>query len=378
MSLLPAPKSPPRLIGHGGARLSTVFLLAGLFLTSGLRAQGTLVFGNPESFCRNGAFPGGGDYPGPRPVFKLGRLIGPANAKIHFVDDFVGPGNGEDCPRADNPRCTKPGYVIPGDRVLISRTYRTFACGWYQPPRGNETVGWLPVESLSITDPDPNQPAASWLGTWTFGDDSLTVSVGRNATELSVRGSAYWPGRGIAPFHTGTLDATASLRGNTLMLEDRSAAEDFRCKAWLSLVADFLVVADNHKCGGMNVNFDGVYQKARRGAKIGRDGSLMFEEVKMPIVAVFQSPTLTRESYEESVRRLTKGKKTRMESAGDWPVAGLLAHIAGQTKQGFRVVDIWQSEDAFRRFGDMLMPIMKEIGIDTVPEIYEAHAFVSA
>ena len=98
----------------------------------------------------------------------------------------------------------------------------------------------------------------------------------------------------------------------------------------------------------------------------------------MPIVAVFQSPSLTRENYEESVRKLTNGKKSRMESAGDWPVKGLLVHIAGQSEKGFRVVDVWESEDAFRRFGERLMPIMKEIGIDTVPEIYDAHAFVSA
>jgi hypothetical protein len=98
----------------------------------------------------------------------------------------------------------------------------------------------------------------------------------------------------------------------------------------------------------------------------------------MPIVAVFQSPTLTRQSYEESVRRLTNGKKTRMESLGDWPVPGLLVHVAADTEKGFRVVDVWESEDAFRRFGEVLMPIMKEVGIDTVPEIHDSHAFVSA
>lgn len=98
----------------------------------------------------------------------------------------------------------------------------------------------------------------------------------------------------------------------------------------------------------------------------------------MPIVVVFQSPTLTRENYEQSVRKLTGGKKSRMESASDWPVDGLLVHVAGQGANGFRVVDVWESEDAFRRFGEKLMPIMKEIGIDTVPETYDAHAFVSA
>jgi hypothetical protein len=101
------------------------------------------------------------------------------------------------------------------------------------------------------------------------------------------------------------------------------------------------------------------------------------EEVPMPIVAVFQSPSLTQERYEESVRRLTGGK-SRLDSPADWPVEGLLAHIAGAADGGFRVVDVWQSEDAFRRFGETLMPILQEIGVEGQPEIYPAHAFVSA
>jgi len=98
----------------------------------------------------------------------------------------------------------------------------------------------------------------------------------------------------------------------------------------------------------------------------------------MSIVAVFQSPTLTRETYEETVRRLTNGKRSRMESPADWPVPGLLVHVAGQTEKGFRVVDVWTSEEAFRRFGEKLMPILKEVGIEGAPEVYQAHAFVSA
>jgi hypothetical protein len=96
----------------------------------------------------------------------------------------------------------------------------------------------------------------------------------------------------------------------------------------------------------------------------------------VPVVVVFQSPSLTQEGYEESTSKLTGGK-SRMESPADWPVEGLLAHIAGQGENGFRVVDVWESEEAFRRFGERLMPILQEIGIEGEPEIYPAHAFVS-
>jgi hypothetical protein len=86
---------------------------------------------------------------------------------------------------------------------------------------------------------------------------------------------------------------------------------------------------------------------------------------------------VTQEQYEESVRKLTGGK-TRVESPADWPVEGLLVHAAGQGENGFRVVDVWESEDAVRRFGEYLMPLLQELGADAQPEIYPAHTFVSA
>jgi hypothetical protein len=66
-----------------------------------------------------------------------------------------------------------------------------------------------------------------------------------------------------------------------------------------------------------------------------------------------------------------------MESPADWPVEGLLVHTAGQGESGFRVVDVWESEDAFRRFGESLIPILQEVGVEDEPEIYPTHTFVS-
>ncbi|MBV9281513.1 MAG: hypothetical protein JOZ41_15650 [Chloroflexi bacterium] len=96
----------------------------------------------------------------------------------------------------------------------------------------------------------------------------------------------------------------------------------------------------------------------------------------MAVVLVFQGPTITQEVYEQAVNRLTDGKKTRMEAPSDWPVAGLLSHAAGQSPNGFRVVDVWESEEAIQRFGERLMPILQELGVTDQPEIYPAHAFV--
>jgi len=97
----------------------------------------------------------------------------------------------------------------------------------------------------------------------------------------------------------------------------------------------------------------------------------------MAVVAVFQHPSLTRAQYEESIRRLTGGRE-RVERASDWPVEGLLVHVAGEGPNGFRVVDVWESEEAFQRFGEKLMPITKALGIEAQPDVYPVHTFVSA
>jgi len=96
----------------------------------------------------------------------------------------------------------------------------------------------------------------------------------------------------------------------------------------------------------------------------------------VPIVAVFEGPGFTQQSYEESVRKLTG--KNKMTSPSEWPVEGLLVHLAGQGPHGFRVVDVWASEDAFRRFGEKLVPILQQLGIDGQPEVYPAHTVVTA
>ena len=97
----------------------------------------------------------------------------------------------------------------------------------------------------------------------------------------------------------------------------------------------------------------------------------------MAVVLVHQGAGVTRENYEETVRRVTGGK-SRLESPADWPVEGLLVHSAGDAPGGFRVVDVWESEEAAQSFGEILMPILKEVGIEALPEIYPAHTFISA
>lgn len=96
----------------------------------------------------------------------------------------------------------------------------------------------------------------------------------------------------------------------------------------------------------------------------------------MPVVLVHQGPTLTRERYEEAVKKVTGGK-SRAETVADWPVEGLLMHVAGQGAGGFRVIDVWESEEAVAKFGQILIPILQDLGVTDQPEIYPAHTFLA-
>ena len=96
----------------------------------------------------------------------------------------------------------------------------------------------------------------------------------------------------------------------------------------------------------------------------------------MPVILVHQGPSLTQERYEAAVRNVTGGKE-RLEAPSDWSVEGLLVHATGQAGDGFRVVDVWESEEAAQRFGDVLLPVLAEIGVEGEPEVYPAHTFVS-
>jgi hypothetical protein len=92
----------------------------------------------------------------------------------------------------------------------------------------------------------------------------------------------------------------------------------------------------------------------------------------MVILALHQTATLTREKYEEVVRRLTGGK-TRSQSSSDLPFEGLLFHAAGEGPNGFCIFDVFESEDAVEAFRSALESIPEDVGIAEPPEFFPAH-----
>ena len=95
----------------------------------------------------------------------------------------------------------------------------------------------------------------------------------------------------------------------------------------------------------------------------------------MVIMAVHQTPSLTRERYEEVVRRLTG--KARLESTSDLPFEGLVVHVAGQGSDGFCVVDVFESQAAVDAFVAAMGSIPKDVGIEQPPDFFPAHTFIA-
>ena len=207
-------------------------------------AQAQNVDGNPPNWCRNGLFPSEGAE------FKLAQVTGIKGARIHFFSDDDG------CPN-DKAKCIMRSYLIPGDRVLISKRYGPWICSWYQPRKGSETVGWLPAESLVISPEKDARPAFErWIGLWKYYDQSLNIRRDRKEGFLRVEGDALWRGLGDN-VHVGSVEDSAQPQGSELILVEGE------CRVSLRLVGDYILASDNAQCGGANVRFNGVYQRGR-------------------------------------------------------------------------------------------------------------------
>jgi hypothetical protein len=81
------------------------------------------------------------------------------------------------------------------------------------------------------------------------------------------------------------------------------------------------------------------------------------------------SSQTSTEQYDETIRRL--------QEAGDFPPDGLEYHVCFLVDGNVRVSEIWDSREQFEAFGQRLMPILEDAGIDPgEPEMLEIHNIV--
>jgi hypothetical protein len=77
----------------------------------------------------------------------------------------------------------------------------------------------------------------------------------------------------------------------------------------------------------------------------------------MALAYYFSPPTaMTAQQYGEIVARLRK--------AGAGHPAGRSYHAAFGSGDNLKVFDVWTSQAAFEKFGQTLMPIMQQMGLD--------------
>ena len=86
----------------------------------------------------------------------------------------------------------------------------------------------------------------------------------------------------------------------------------------------------------------------------------------MSVLVRFAPASATIEQYDESIRRL--------EASGDFPPEGLEYHVCFLADGNVRVSEIWDSQEQLNAFGQRLMPLLADVGIDPgQPTILEVH-----
>jgi hypothetical protein len=89
----------------------------------------------------------------------------------------------------------------------------------------------------------------------------------------------------------------------------------------------------------------------------------------MSILVRFAPASLTQEQYDEAVRRI--------EQNGPYPPDGMDIHVCFGSEPSLRVSEIWDSRERWEAFGERLMPVLADVGIDPgEPEVIEVRNVV--
>ena len=85
----------------------------------------------------------------------------------------------------------------------------------------------------------------------------------------------------------------------------------------------------------------------------------------MAVTVVFNVPGMTAGQYEQIIAGL--------DERGAASPDGRLFHVASATEGGWLVVDVWESEEKFGRFAEVLTPLVSAAGVQAQPQIYQTH-----
>ena len=81
---------------------------------------------------------------------------------------------------------------------------------------------------------------------------------------------------------------------------------------------------------------------------------------------MFNNPNVTKDQYDATVAKLGV--------SSDSLPAGSILHVAGEGPAGWRVIEVWESEDDARAWDEKLEPVLAASGIvRPAPETWQVH-----
>lgn len=90
----------------------------------------------------------------------------------------------------------------------------------------------------------------------------------------------------------------------------------------------------------------------------------------MSIGLVFESPTLTAAQYDQVAKEVLPGNKMP---------TGMLYHVAGPGPTGWRVIEVWNSQESADLFlKEKLGAALQRANITVKPHTFEVHNIVTA
>lgn len=193
--------------------------------------------------------------------------VDPRTVTLYEVDPaesthFVKGTDADNCP-GPGKACQTAAYVVKSNQVIVTHDLGNYACATFVSVRKGKaigTTGWLPLAALKKVDVAPQ-----WHGHWISSDTDATIDIAaKGSDKIAINAQATWNSTAING-QSGEFSAVVSSNEGYISFTDGDNIESSygksACKVQAVQLGRYLVVGDNHECGGSNVTFSSVYAR---------------------------------------------------------------------------------------------------------------------
>ncbi len=189
------------------------------------------------------------------PLFRV--TAKDTNEKVYFFSRKISCAQGSSCPSR------MKAYLVDGDVVFGGPADKNFRCVYYGTAKATLAAGFVATANLVPFVESEDLTQDFLVGTWTNDGNPKIVIAAVGKDQVSAQGEAWWPGRGVPPYHESGFSAVASWAGQEITFRDGDDA--YSCRVDLLRRGPYLVAQDNNNCGGNNVRFSGILVKLHDG-----------------------------------------------------------------------------------------------------------------